>query len=77
MPSTVATELNRINAMTMEGRTAISNLTTTVNSLVDLPNEITRLARTVQNRTRNEPTRPAHSVPYNKCMCTGRNCAPF
>lgn len=77
LPSTVATELNRINAMTMEGRTAISNLTTTVNSLVDLPNEITRLARTVQNRTRNEPTRPAHAVPYNKCMCTGRNCAPF
>ncbi|KAF7365558.1 hypothetical protein MVEN_00429100 [Mycena venus] len=66
LASTVTTELARVKAMTMEGRSAISNLTEAVNSLIDLPRDITRLSRTVQNMTRNEGTRSAQAASHNK-----------
>ncbi|KAJ7833880.1 hypothetical protein B0H14DRAFT_1163616 [Mycena olivaceomarginata] len=66
LASTVTTELTRVKAMTMEGRSAISNLTEAVNSLIDLPRDITKLSRTVQNMTRNEGTGSAQMASYNK-----------
>ncbi|KAJ7892282.1 hypothetical protein B0H14DRAFT_3126138 [Mycena olivaceomarginata] len=64
----ISADVDRLNARMMEGRTAITNLTSAVNDLVDLPRDIARLSRTVQNLARNENvSSTTEAGTYNKC----------
>ncbi|KAJ7699695.1 hypothetical protein B0H14DRAFT_3174019 [Mycena olivaceomarginata] len=65
----ISADVDRLQAMMMEGRTAITNLTQAVNELVDLPCDMGHLSRTVQNLARIEqPFSAPEAVVFNKSV---------
>ncbi|KAK7017640.1 hypothetical protein R3P38DRAFT_3559743 [Favolaschia claudopus] len=59
-------ELERLNGLVMEGRTAITNMTIALNALADLPREVARLNRAIQANTNASATpaaAPSEAVP--------------
>lgn len=71
IPPTVTADIECVKSLTMEGRTAITNLTLAMDPLVNLPGEVERLSRTVLNLTmgsRNAAESSAHAT------VTQKNC---
>jgi hypothetical protein len=65
-------DIDRLKKMASDGRTAITNLTTAVNDLVDLPNDMRTLSRAVGNLSlsmRTAPTSVAAVTDANTHNC--------